>query len=159
MGNGQIQPPDPATNQYGNATAGAILGSTSGDNQFAVLTNRLQELGTAGTEAWPATAIGRSDTPSFALCSPDGQVRRRAILHAALPCLENTGGRRDSKKLAELPLRLATTTAFANPVTAPTWRVKTAVVAPAATVTDVGMTTGAELAATPNAAPRSSSTR
>jgi hypothetical protein len=71
-------------------------------------------------------------------------------LHGSLPYLENADGRRDSEKLAELPLRLATTTQFVNPVTEPAWRVKAAVVAPAATVTDVGITIEAEPVATPN---------
>ncbi len=36
VGNGQLQTPDPATDQYGLATAGATLGSRPGDNQFQV---------------------------------------------------------------------------------------------------------------------------
>ena len=36
MGNGQIETPDPATDQYGIAGAGAILGTTPGDNEFQV---------------------------------------------------------------------------------------------------------------------------
>jgi hypothetical protein len=82
---------------------------------------------------------------------PDGLPHLpKLILHASLRYREVDGGRRDSKKLAELPLRLATTTQFVNAVTEPAWRVKAAVVAPAATVTDVGMRTETEPVATPN---------
>jgi hypothetical protein len=75
-------------------------------------------------------------------------VRTVAGVHTSA-WITGTGGRSDSKKLAELPLRLATTIAVAAALTVPAFNVNAALVAPAETVTDDGTVTFAELAASP----------
>jgi hypothetical protein len=61
------------------------------------------------------------------------------------------GGLRVNEKLAELPAKLPTTTAVADPATNPASTGKPALIAPAGTVTDDGAVTGLEPEATPKA--------
>jgi hypothetical protein len=61
------------------------------------------------------------------------------------------GGNSGTDTFAELPFRVATSTAVERAVTAPAVRMKMAVILPSEIVTDVGIVTFAELAPKPTA--------
>jgi hypothetical protein len=92
--------------------------------------------------------------PPFGAAAPKWteQVEEAGVtIRVGVQLMPRGGGSRVNEKLAELPAKLPTTTAVADPVTNPASTGKATLVAPAGTVTDDGAVTGLEPEATPKA--------